>query len=83
MGKNENLLKHTVKYNISCHIEGQEVTAFSDLGPPNVRSPKREHNACDPTDAATPHGDCWGAGTVVGEGWMQEAAICHICHSWL
>ena len=23
---------------------------------------QREHNACNPADAATSHGDCWGAG---------------------
>ena len=25
-----------------------------------MRAPKREHDACDPAYAATPHGNCWG-----------------------
>lgn len=27
-----------------------------------MKPPKREHNACNPADTATRHGDCWGAG---------------------
>ena len=40
-------------------------------------------NACDPTDATTPHGDCWGAGSVVvvvvGAG-VVDAGNSHLPH---
>ena len=57
----------------------RNVTAISHFGAPHVNEgSQREHNACDPADAITRHGDCWGAW--VGWGGIQEAAIGHSCH---
>ena len=68
-----------VKWNISCHINKQEMSQLSTISGLQMwmKAPKIEHNACDPEDTTTPlHGDCWGAGVE-----MQEAAICPIWHS--
>ena len=61
----------SVKWNISCHIGGQEMWQTSAISGLSMwmRAPQREHNACDPADTATPHHDCWGAGER-----MQESA---------
>ena len=54
--------------NISCHISKQEMSQPSVISGHQMwmSAPKT-----DPADAATFHGDCWGAGGV------REAAICH------
>ena len=68
----------TVKWNIFCHIDEQEMSQLSAIAALQMwmRAPKREHNACDPADAVTP--PWW-----LMRSWrevMQEAAIHHICH---